>query len=87
LGRETLELLFTPAELNEGVSANREYGLGWQTYSNDGAWIGHGGASIGGSAILRLNRAEGVAYAILCNVNNCFNSNPNLGKLRELFLQ
>lgn len=87
LGRETLELLFTPAELSEGVSASREYGLGWQTYSDDGAWIGHGGSSIGGSAILRFNRAEGVAYAILCNVNNCFNSNPNLGKLRELFLQ
>jgi len=46
LSKETLGIALTPAQLNDGVTAN--YGLGWYVEDIDGVRVGHhGGSSIG----------------------------------------
>ena len=70
LKQETIELLFTPLTISNGKSTG--YGLGWRKFEDngDGEWYGHGGGSIGGTAIFILSQKHNMVIAILCNLSD-----------------
>lgn len=66
----TTELLFTPQTISGGKST--DYGLGWRKFEDNkgGEWYGHGGGSIGGTAVFILSPKEDIVIAILTNLSN-----------------
>ena len=70
LKEETIELLFTPQTISGGKST--DYGLGWRKYEGNGGgeWYGHGGGSVGGTAIFILSPKEKMVVAILSNLSD-----------------
>ena len=84
--QETLQMLLAPPQLPDGSIADQNYGLGWTTMSEDGAWVGHGGGSVGGNTLFMVNVEHGVAVAIICNLTGCLSSNRDLRKIGDLFI-
>ncbi|HXH06935.1 MAG TPA: serine hydrolase domain-containing protein [Vicinamibacterales bacterium] len=77
LGREMLQLMYTPGRLADGSPI--EYGLGWRLEPDKQGrvWVAHSGGATGGSGYLLRLPAQGLAVAVLCNVQGA-------GNLREL---
>jgi CubicO group peptidase (beta-lactamase class C family) len=65
----TVDLLWTPQRTTSGESTG--YGIGWSSADVDGARnVWHTGGAMGGSTILLLLPDEGVAVAILTNLQS-----------------
>ncbi|HWQ00084.1 MAG TPA: serine hydrolase domain-containing protein [Vicinamibacterales bacterium] len=77
LQRDTLELMYTPGRLADGTPI--DYALGWRIErdARGRRWVTHSGGATGGSGYLLRLPEEGLAVALLCNVQEA-------GNLREL---
>lgn len=73
LDADTLALLFTPLETEDGTPTR--YGLGWSVFTKGGRRVGHGGGSVGATAFLWIDRDAGVVVAVLSNV-----ARPSVGR-------
>jgi CubicO group peptidase (beta-lactamase class C family) len=67
LGRESVRQMFTSQRTRDGPLTN--YGLGWQVVERDGRkWVAHPGRQQGARTLLVLLPSEGIAIAILTNL-------------------
>lgn len=82
----TLQLLLSPPVLPDGSIAEQNYGLGWRVYGQDGAWIGHGGGSVGGNTFFVAHPEQNVVIAVTCNLTGCLTGNPKLVDIEQLFI-
>ena len=74
----TVEQMFQPQRLKDGRVSN--YGLGWFILSNEGRRIvGHTGGQQGVSTMLGMMPREGIAVALMCNLEK--------GELQDLSLR
>ncbi len=83
---ETLQLFLAPPRLPDGTVADQNYGLGWRGYGDDGAWIGHGGGSVGGNTYFAVHPEQNVVIAVTCNLTGCLGGNPSLSEIGQLFI-
>ena len=84
---ETLELLLAPPLLPNGTIADQSYGLGWVSFTEDGAWVGHTGGSVGGNTLFMVHPEQNVVVAVICNLTGCLGANRNLRDIGNLFLE
>ncbi|MDX1577831.1 MAG: serine hydrolase domain-containing protein [Gemmatimonadota bacterium] len=87
LRAETLELLFTSQQTNDGEETN--YGIGWRTVRDDlgRRLVGHGGGSVGGSTMLILYPEERVAVATIVNMSGAPGGEALARRLAAPFLE
>ena len=87
LEAETLEMLFAPQTLADGSQTG--YGIGWRSTTNDHgeAIVSHTGGSVGGIAVMTLNRDTGVSVAIVANLSGARLGNGLAARIEELFRQ
>lgn len=81
-----MQLLVTPPLLPDGSRTEQNYGLGWFIYGEDGAWIGHGGGSVGGNTLFAIHPGQDVVVAVTCNLSACLRGNPRLVEIEQLFI-
>ncbi len=67
LKHSTDEMMFSPQKLKDGRVSN--YGLGWNISALDGRkQVSHGGGQQGVTTLLAMLPADGVAVALMCNL-------------------
>lgn len=69
LEAKTLETFFTSQRLRDGETT--DYGIGWRTVTNEDEHhiVSHGGGSVGGTAMLIVNRDNGLVVAAVGNLS------------------
>jgi serine beta-lactamase-like protein LACTB, mitochondrial len=70
LRAETLELLFTPQRTANGEATT--YGIGWSINRDTlgHRFVSHGGGSVGGTTLLRVDRDSKLVMAVVSNLSN-----------------
>lgn len=80
-------LLLAPPLLPNGTIADQSCGLGWVSLTEDGAWVGHTGGSVGGNTLFMGHAERNAIVAVVCNLTGCLGANRKLRDIGNLFLQ
>jgi CubicO group peptidase (beta-lactamase class C family) len=85
LNRETVDLLWTPQQLDSG-SITR-YGIGWQTlYANGTRYAFHSGESPGGTVSLTIVESTGLVFVMASNTSFANLDVPLIQRLSRIFV-
>jgi CubicO group peptidase (beta-lactamase class C family) len=85
VGDATRARMFTPAHTRDGRSV--PYGLGWVILERGGTrWVGHSGAQPGISTYLLASPSDGLAVAVLANLEG-LNLEPLSVSIAEILLR